>query len=82
MTGFFTFQVRAFDGGSNEAIADAQVVLITTENQIYLTFNNPIDYVTQYDAEVSYYMGNLHNLKIGAIIFDNLVDQGSLRFCL
>ena len=53
MTGFFTFQVRAVDGGNNEALADAQVVIIATENQIFLTFNNPIDYVSQKDAEVS-----------------------------
>jgi len=52
MTGFFTFQVRAVDEGDNEAFADAQVVIIATENQIFLTFNNPIDYVTQYDAEI------------------------------
>ena len=52
MTGFFTFQVRAVDAGNNEAFSDAQVVIIATENQIFLTFNNPIGYVTQYDAEI------------------------------
>ena len=52
MTGFFTFQVKAVDGGSNEAFAIAQVVIISTENQIFLTFNNPIGYVTQYDLEI------------------------------
>ena len=53
MTGFFTFQVRVVDGGGNDAIADAQVVIIAKENQIFLTFNNPIQQVTQYDMEVS-----------------------------
>ena len=53
MTGFFTFQVRVTDGGDNEALADAQVVIIATENQIFLTFNNPIQQVTANDAEVS-----------------------------
>ena len=53
MTGFFTFQVRVTDGGDNKAVADAQVVIIATENQIFLTFNNPIQQVTDNDAEVS-----------------------------
>ena len=52
MTGFFTFQVKAVDGGNNEAFAGAQVVIISTENQIFLLFNNPIGYVTQYDLEI------------------------------
>ena len=38
--------------GGNEAIADTQIVMIATENLIFFTFNNPIDYVTMYDAEV------------------------------
>ena len=53
MTGFFTFQVRVVDGGDNEAFADAQVVIIATENQIFLTFNNPIQQVTDNEAGVS-----------------------------
>ena len=53
MTGFFTFQVRVTDGGGNYAVADAQVVIIATENQIFLTFNNKIEDVTDNEAGVS-----------------------------
>ena len=53
MTGFFTFQVRVTDGGGNDAVADAQVVIIATENQIFLTFNNKIEDVTDNEAGVS-----------------------------
>ena len=49
MIGFYEM---SFFTGDNEAFADAQVVIIATENQIFLTFNNPIGYVTQYDAEI------------------------------
>ena len=46
---------HSFSGG-NEAFADTQIVIIATENQIFLTFNNPIEYVTTYDKEVISYI--------------------------
>ena len=73
MTGFFTFQVRAVDGGNNEAFADAQVVIIATENQIFLTFNNPIDYVSQKDAEVGFQCQVFRELKLVQLF--NLILQ-------
>ena len=87
MTGFFTFRGKAVDDGNNEAFADAQVVIIATENQIFLTFNNPIGYVTQYDADVSLIrrlicIFEISRTRTRLMIFDNLADKECVRFGL